>query len=93
MGSADKTPFKNFMVNLKAALLAANPNYELSMALYAVDWSGSFDIPGSNPVVNDFIIMGYDYYYSGSTTAGPESPLYNFQTLTIILVQNQLPII
>lgn len=80
MGASDKTPFKNFMVNLKNALVAANPNYELSMALYAVDWSGSFDIPGLNPVVNDFIIMGYDYYYSGSTTAGPESPLYNFQT-------------
>lgn len=80
MGSADKIPFKNFMVNLKSALVTANPNYELSMALYAVDWSGTFDIPGLNPVVNDFIIMGYDYYYSGSTTAGPESPLYNFQT-------------
>ena len=80
MGSADKTPFKNFMVNLKAALIAADPNYELSMALYAVDWSGSFDIPGLNPIVDDFIIMGYDYYWSGSTTAGPESPLYNFQT-------------
>jgi spore germination protein YaaH len=80
MGSADKTPFKNFMINLKSALVAANPNYELSMALYAVDWNGSFDIPALNPVVNDFIIMGYDYYYSGSTTAGPESPLYNFQT-------------
>ena len=80
MGSSDKTPFKNFMVNLKNALVAANPNYELSVALYAVDWSGSFDIPGLNPVVNNFIIMGYDYYYSGSTTAGPESPLYNFQT-------------
>ncbi|MBL2951458.1 hypothetical protein ELO23_30375, partial [Klebsiella pneumoniae] len=25
-------------------------------------------------------IMGYDYYYSGSATAGPEAPLYNFQT-------------
>jgi spore germination protein YaaH len=24
--------------------------------------------------------MGYDYYYGGSTTAGPEAPLYNFQT-------------
>lgn len=80
MGSSSKIPFKNFMVNLKNALVAANPNYELSMALYAVDWSGSFDIPGLNPVVNDFIIMGYDYYYSGSTTAGPEAPLYNFQT-------------
>lgn len=80
MGSSDKIPFKNFMMNLKSALVAANPNYELSVALYAVDWSGSFDIPNLNSVVNDFIIMGYDYYYSGSTTAGPESPLYNFQT-------------
>lgn len=80
MGSADKTPFKNFITNLKNALLAANPNYELSVALYAVDWSTTFDIPGLNPVVNNFIIMGYDYYYSGSTTAGPEAPLYNFQT-------------
>lgn len=80
MGSADKTPFKNFMVNLKNALIAANPNYELSVALYAVDWSTSFDIPNLNPVLNNFIIMGYDYYYGGSTTAGPEAPLYNFQT-------------
>lgn len=80
MGSADKTPFKNFMINLKNALTAANPNYELSMALYAVEWSSTFDIPALNPIVTNFIIMGYDYYYSGSTTAGPESPLYNFQT-------------
>lgn len=80
MGSADKTPFKNFMTNLKTALTTANPNYELSVALYAVDWSTSFDVPGLNPIVDNFIIMGYDYYYSGSTTAGPEAPLYNFQT-------------
>jgi spore germination protein YaaH len=80
MGSADKTPFKNFMVNLKNALVTANPNYELSVALYAVDWSTSFDIPNLNPVLDNFIIMGYDYYWSGSTTAGPEAPLYNFET-------------
>ncbi|HWY10789.1 MAG TPA: glycosyl hydrolase family 18 protein [Bacteroidia bacterium] len=80
MGSADKTPFKNFIVNLKNALVAANPNYELSVALYAVDWSTSFDIPNLNPVLDNFIIMGYDYYWSGSTTAGPEAPLYNFET-------------
>ena len=50
------------------------------MALYAVDWSSTFDIPALNAVVDNFIIMGYDYYYSGSGTAGPEAPLYNFQT-------------
>lgn len=80
MGSTDKIPFKNFMINLKNALTTANPNYELSMALYAVEWSSTFDIPALNPIVTNFIIMGYDYYYSGSSSAGPEAPLYNFQT-------------
>lgn len=80
MGSSDKVPFKNFMTNLCNQVHAANANYKVSMALYAVDWSTSFDMPALNAVVDNFIIMGYDYYYSGSGTAGPEAPLYNFQT-------------
>ncbi|MCE3229715.1 MAG: hypothetical protein K0S32_4266 [Bacteroidetes bacterium] len=80
MGSSDKIPFTNFITNLNAALNTANPSYELSICLYAVDWSGVFDMPVLNSQVDFFTIMGYDYYYSGSSTAGPESPLYNFQT-------------
>lgn len=80
MGASDKIPFNNFMQNLCNAVHAANPNYEVSMALYAVDWSGTFDIPTLKNFVDAFIIMGYDYYYSGSSTAGPGDPLYNFQT-------------
>lgn len=80
MGSTDKVPFTTFITNLNSALNAANPNYQLSICLYAVDWSGVFDIPALNNQVDFFTIMGYDYYYGGSTTAGPESPLYNFQT-------------
>jgi spore germination protein YaaH/PKD repeat protein len=80
MGSADKTPFKNFMVNLCTQMHAAIPGSEVSIALYSVDWSTAFDIPGMNSYVDNFIIMGYDYYYGGSTTAGPTDPLYNFQT-------------
>ena len=80
MGSADKTPFSTFMTNLCNQVHAANPNYKVSIALYAVDWSGTFDMVTLNSIVDDFIIMGYDYYYSGSAQAGPEAPLYNFQT-------------
>lgn len=80
MGASDKVPFKNFMINLCNQVHAANPSYKVTMALYAVDWSSTFDIPALNAVVDNFIIMGYDYYYSGSTQAGPEAPLYNFQT-------------
>ena len=80
MGATDKVPFKNFMINLCNQVHAANPSYKVTMALYAVDWSSTFDIPALNAVVDNFIIMGYDYYYSGSAQAGPEAPLYNFQT-------------
>jgi len=69
-----------FMTNLSTALHAANPNYQLSMCLYAVDWSNLFDEPALNNVVDFFTIMGYDYYYSGSAQAGPTDPLYGFSS-------------
>ncbi|HXB41448.1 MAG TPA: glycosyl hydrolase family 18 protein [Bacteroidia bacterium] len=80
MAASNKAGFTAFIQNLSTQLKAANPNYEVSIALYAVDWSAVFDIPNLKNYVDLFIIMGYDYYYGGSTTAGPEAPLYNFQT-------------
>lgn len=80
MGASHKTAFTAFMQDLSTQLHAANPNYELSVCLYAVDWSTVFDIAALDSYIDMYTIMGYDYYYSGSTTAGPEAPLYNFQT-------------
>lgn len=80
MGASHKAPFATFMNNLCTQMHAAIPNSEISIALYAVDWSGSFDMAALNSYVDLFIIMGYDYYWSGSSTAGPEDPLYNFET-------------
>ncbi|HEV7230242.1 MAG TPA: glycosyl hydrolase family 18 protein [Bacteroidia bacterium] len=80
MASSDKAGFTAFMTQFKNALKAANSAYELSIALYAVDWGPVFDIPNLNNVIDLYIIMGYDYYYGGSTTAGPSDPLYDFQT-------------
>lgn len=80
MTSSMKVPFTNFMIDLCNQMHAAIPGSEVSIALYAVDWGSVFDMATLNSYVDLFIIMGYDYYYSGSTTAGPEDPLYNFQT-------------
>ncbi|TND05548.1 MAG: N-acetylmuramyl-L-alanine amidase, negative regulator of AmpC, AmpD [Bacteroidetes bacterium] len=80
MGASHRNDFTAFMINLSNQLHTAIPNSELTMALYAVDWSSVFDIPALTPYVDLFVIMGYDYYWSGSTTAGPDDPLYNFQT-------------
>jgi len=80
MAASEKANFTAFIHNLNTQLKAANPNYEVSIALYAVDWGPVFDIPSLNNDVALYIIMGYDYYYGGSTTAGPSDPLYDFQT-------------
>lgn len=80
MAASNSAAFTTFMTNLSSQLHAAIPGSELSVCLYAVDWSAVFDIASLNAVVDIFVIMGYDYYWSGSTTAGPEDPLYNFQT-------------
>jgi GH18 family chitinase len=45
------------------------------MATPAVDWSGSWDLPALADICDYLILMGYDYYWSGSSTAGPVSPL------------------
>jgi spore germination protein YaaH len=80
MTASNSAPFTAFMQNLSSQVHAAIPGSEVSICLYAVDWSAVFDIATLNNFVDLFIIMGYDYYWSGSTTAGPEDPLYDFQT-------------
>jgi spore germination protein YaaH len=67
-----------FMIDLCNQMHAANANYEVTIALPAVDWSAVYDVNAMKNYVDLFIIMGYDYYWSGSTTAGPTDPLYNF---------------
>ncbi len=76
--AANKTDFANFMVELSNQMHAAIPNSDVSTVLYAVDWSDVFDFSIMAGPVDHFIIMGYDYYYSGSSNAGPNDPLYHF---------------
>lgn len=76
--SSQSANLTSFMTNLGTALHAVNPNYKLSMCLYAVDWNNVFDETTLNNSVDFYTIMGYDYYYSGSSQAGPTDPLYGF---------------
>lgn len=77
IAGSQRNNFTSFMQSLSLQLKAAVSGATLSMALYSVDWSNVFDIPALDPYVDDFVIMGYGYYYSGSTTAGPNAPLYS----------------
>ncbi len=78
--SSQATNFANFMVDLANQMHAAIPGSEVSTVLYSVDWNSVFNFSIMEPEVDYYIIMGYDYYYSGSSTAGPNDPLYQFGT-------------
>ncbi len=77
---AQKAALTDFMIALSTQMKNQLPGAELSIALPAVDWSGVFDVATMAPYVDLFIVMGYDYYWSGSPVAGPVDPLYSFSS-------------
>lgn len=69
------TNLVSFMRKLSTRVKASFPNGEILMAAPAVDWSGAWDLAALGQICGYLIIMGYDYYWSGSSTAGPVAPL------------------
>jgi hypothetical protein len=53
------------------------PEGILSIAMPAVDWSGIYDLFILDQHIDLFMIMGYDYYWNGSSQAGPVDPHYS----------------
>lgn len=51
------------------------PLAEISLATPAVNWSDGWDLGALAGVCDYLIMMGYNYYWSSSTTAGPVAPL------------------
>jgi len=81
MASSDSANFKTFMIDLCNQMHTAISGSQVSYCLPAVEWTtNKYSVKALIPYVDMFIIMGYDYYYGGSTTAGPTDPLYNFLT-------------
>ena len=78
MASGLSADYTSFMIDLSTQMKAAIANCQISVALHAVDWSNFYDIPSLEPHIDLFCIMGYDYYWTGSTNAGPNDPLYHF---------------
>ena len=64
--------FAAFLAELDDALLDAGlTDAQISVAGPAVDWSGSFDLAEILSSIDVYFIMGYDYFWSGSSNAGP----------------------
>ncbi len=53
------------------------PSGQVSIDLPAVNWSDKFDVANMVNYIDLFLIMGYDYHWSGSEEAGPVAPKNN----------------
>lgn len=69
--------FTDFMIALNEQMSEMLPEAEVSIASPAVNWSGTFDIPALNQIIDFYMVMTYDYYWNGSSQAGPVSPIYS----------------
>ncbi len=65
----------NFIIDLSGQLRSARSDYRITLALPAIDFDHVYDIEQLNNYVDTYIIMGYEFYGSNSTVAGPVSPL------------------
>ncbi|MCF8369190.1 MAG: hypothetical protein K9G76_09120 [Bacteroidales bacterium] len=74
--SAYKEEFMAFMQELRIRINNELPGTEISIASPAVNWSNKFNIPELNEILDFFMVMSYDYYWGGSSQAGPSSPVY-----------------
>ncbi len=68
----------SFMSDLAEEFRAIIPDAIITMATPAVDWWGSWDYEALAEICDGLFIMGYDYHWPGSATAGPVSPLGGF---------------
>lgn len=64
--------FVTFVAKLRTAL---GKSWQIAIAIPSVDWSKSYDVQKLENDVDQFIIMGYDFYGSWSSTSGPVAPL------------------
>jgi spore germination protein YaaH len=72
---AQKQNMVKFVHELSDSFHTWNPASHVSLATPAVDWSGAWDYDSLAIYADALFIMAYDYFYRGSTTTGPVSPL------------------
>ncbi|MCU0457684.1 MAG: glycosyl hydrolase family 18 protein [Bacteroidales bacterium] len=73
--SAMKANMVSFCKRAVRGIKSELPQAEISFATPAVNWSDGWDLAGLAANCDYLIMMGYNYYYGGSSTAGPVAPL------------------
>ncbi|MBL1232861.1 MAG: hypothetical protein COA31_009085 [Flavobacteriales bacterium] len=99
INGSQKAVYAKFISLLSQELKKENSNYLIYITVPSVDWAKSLDFEALIPVVDQFVIMGYGYYGSTSSVAGPVAPSesgeiwepYNLSTSIDYYLANAVP--
>ena len=72
---SQKQNMVQFITNLTNTFHNEIPGSQVTLATPAVDWNDGWDYNALATISDGLFIMGYDYYYSGSSSTGPNAPL------------------
>ena len=72
---SSRNALTNFIIDLSSSLRTAGKGYLITIALPAVDFEHVYEIKQLVKYVDLFVVMGYDFYGSNSSLAGPVAPL------------------
>lgn len=73
--ATQKANMVSFCRRAVRGIKAVLPEAEISLATPAVNWSDGWDLGALAGICDYLIMMGYNYYWSGSSTAGPVAPV------------------
>ena len=73
--ASQKQNMVQFITDLTNTFHNEIPGSQVTLATPAVDWNDGWDYDALATISDGLFIMGYDYYYSGSSSTGPNAPL------------------
>ena len=73
--SSQRDNMVTFITDLTETFHTEIPGSQVTLAMPAVDWNDAWDYNALASISDGLFIMGYAYYWSGSSTSGPNSPL------------------
>lgn len=73
--ASQKSNLVTFVKDLRKALRNEISHAKVTLATPAIDWNNAWDFNALADESDGLFIMGYDYHWTGSSNAGPVSPL------------------
>ena len=71
----NKNDLTNFIISLATELRQTRKDYQVTLAIPAIDFDSVYDIKQLDAHIDLYVIMGYEFYGRGSEYAGPVSPI------------------